>query len=100
MVELLVWFLTFLVVVEVLFGPNVRSGIIQLGRYTLFAYLAQMLIVRMGYIGILRIGVTASSYYVINMILSSVVLYCVVVLLDRIRRKCSRIDGIYRFVFQ
>ena len=94
------WFATFLIVVEFFVGLKIRDMVIQLGRYTLFAYLAQMLIIRLGYMVIQKMEISGLSYYFVNLTTSLIILFFVIALLDGLRHRYSAIDDLYRIVFQ
>ncbi len=99
LLETLFWFISFLVISDLLKGTKVNKWILLFGRYTLLAYLVQMLIVRIGYLIISR-WVSDFQYYVINLIVSTVVLYVIVFAVDQIRKKSVHINNFYRTVFQ
>ena len=98
-IESFLYFATFLTVITLFVNPLVPSAIIRLGKYTLFSYLLQMFIVRVGYVVIQKMGISGFRYYFINLLASGLVLYLTVSLLDKLRGKYLKIDGLYRAVF-
>jgi len=98
-IESVLYFATFLTVITLFVNPLVPGVIILLGKYTLFSYLVQMLIVRVGYMVIQKMGIYGFRYYFINLLASGLILYLTVALLDKLRSRYLKIDGLYRAVF-
>ena len=98
--ETLIWFYSFIWIVERLTNRWFQSQIILLGRYTLFAYMFQMVFARLVYSILYRAGLKDFYYYGASLVLVGMATYLMTVALDGMRRLWLLSDKAYRVVFQ
>jgi len=94
------WFFTALWIVKGLKIKCVQDQIILLGRYTLPAYVLQMIFAHVTYNVLCRSGLGDFAYYGISLLVVGVITWLMVATVDRVRTYSSFWDGAYRVVFQ
>jgi len=95
-IECVLWFLSFICVLQI--GGAGRK-IALLGKYTLFAYLFQMLLIRFCAKIATKIHVSDLTRYFFVFILSSIMCYVGIVFLNYLRKRFSKIDSLYKLIF-
>lgn len=98
--ETLVWSFTFLWLVDCVGNRWIKEQIILLGRYTLLAYIFQMVSARIVYVVLSGIGLKNFSYYGLSLILVTTLTWVVIICIERLRKSWREGDRIYRLVFQ
>ena len=98
--ETFLWFISFLVIILNFFGRQLQNVIILLGNYTLFAYMFQMLIIRVVSIVCCRFSIIGFDYYFISLITTVIILFVTLISLDKLRNSHKAIDDIYCTVFK
>ncbi len=98
--ETVIWFYSFIWIIERLANKWIQSRIILLGRYTLFAYMFQVVCARVVHGILYRAGFEDVYYYGTSLFIVGVTLYFATVFLDRMRRSWPLGDRVYRAVFQ
>lgn len=95
------WFLFFIFLFRTFSHENIVSRLIMVvGRYTLAAYIAQMLLVRLGFFLLSKLGMEGWNYYIANWVICSTILTATIVIGDHLRTRSHIINRTYKLVFE
>ncbi|MBI5848249.1 MAG: hypothetical protein HZB31_09940 [Nitrospirae bacterium] len=98
-IDALLWFLLFVFFFKLIPG-SLNHFIRLLGRYTLFGYILQMLIIRIVYMFIRRFDIPGYAYYGISIVVSGMLLVLCTLTLERLRNRSHTINNAYRMVME
>jgi hypothetical protein len=94
------WFFSALWAVRWMGCRRVQDAVVLLGRYTLPAYILQMVFARITYNVLYRIGLKDFAYYGISLVIVGMATWQAVVIVHRLRASSALWDHAYRAVFQ
>ncbi len=97
--ETLLWFATFLSIIKLLKWSWLTDMLVIFGKYTLFAYIVQMFLIRIGAAILGKLGDYDIIFYTVNLLISTIVLYLVILLLDNWRHNQRLVNNIYKRIF-
>ena len=92
--ETLLWFTTFLSIISLLKCSWLTNMLVIFGKYTFFAYIIQMFLIRIGAAILGKIGDYEIMLYTANILLTTIVLYLLILILDYWRK-----NNLYKFLF-
>lgn len=98
-VDFAIWISALVFILAKLPLPALQNSVIQLGTYTLLAYLLQMIVLRAGYIVLRRLDISAPTYYAVNLIAGTLIVICLIKLAHWLREKNQFMDRLYTLVF-
>jgi len=100
LVESLLWFLSFIFILRFFKNNSVNDIITMIGKYTLLGYMAQMVLVRLGYFILGGSRIAGPGSYFINLTLGGICLYIFVLVTDHFRNRTNLVRQSYRLIFQ
>lgn len=98
-IETLIWFFSFLWIIKKINIHCVERNIVLLGRYTLFAYLFQMVCARVVYHLMMIVGVSDIFYYIFSLTLVGGLTLIAVIGLNFIINSFSTCNRLYKIIF-
>jgi len=97
--ETLLWFATFISIINLLKWSWLTNMLVIFGKYTLFAYIVQMFLIRIGAAILGKLGDYDIIFYTVNLLISTILLYIVILLLDNWRKNQILVNNIYKRIF-
>jgi len=97
--ETLLWFATFISIINLLKWSWLTNMLVIFGKYTLFAYIVQMFLIRIGAAILGKLGDYNIMFYMVNILISTIILYLVILLLDNWRKNQILVNNIYKYIF-
>ncbi|WP_069472152.1 hypothetical protein [Candidatus Marithrix sp. Canyon 246] len=97
--ETLLWFATFISIIKLLKWSWLTNMLVIFGKYTLFAYIVQMFLIRIGAAILGKLGDYDIIFYTVNLLISTILLYIVILLLDNWRKNQILVNNIYKRIF-
>ncbi len=97
--ETLLWFATFISIIKLLKCSWLTNMLVIFGKYTLFAYIVQMFLIRIVAAILGKIGDYDIMFYTVNILISTIILYLVILLLDNWRHNQRLVNNIYKRIF-
>jgi hypothetical protein len=97
--EIMLWLLSCVFILQILKIDKLNNYIISLGKYTLISYIIQMVIIRINCAILAKYIDIFYKYYILNVILTIIFLYCFVFMLDYVRRRNVWINKGYELIF-
>jgi hypothetical protein len=98
--EIITWSLSCVFLLRLRFTKKVGNVVALLGRYTLFAYIFQMFLIRMNNLLLSRMNIAGLHSYIVNLFVCSLTLFLLVFICDRMRQKIKAVDIAYTSIFE
>jgi fucose 4-O-acetylase-like acetyltransferase len=90
---------SFIYILKAINSQKLNYIFVLFGQYTLFAYLIQMIIIRLNFIILIKYINSFTYIYIINLLISTIYLYYIIYLLDKLWMKKPFIKKTYNVVF-
>jgi fucose 4-O-acetylase-like acetyltransferase len=97
--ETLLWFATFISIIKLLKWSWLTNILVIFGKYTLFAYIVQMFLIRIGAEILEKFGDYNLMFYTVTLLISTIILYLLILLLDNWRHNQRLVNNIYKWIF-
>lgn len=99
LIQTLIWFSSIIWIVNKITWQYLRDQIILIGKYTLIAYIFQMIFARTVAYVIIGIGLRNYSYYALSLVIVTLTTWLAVTVVDQLRQASPSAERIYRAIF-